>query len=59
MSLEETQEEHDRLEEVDGFKFVLDQRADLYLGNATIDYQVSPLGEGFSIASDETNDGCC
>ncbi len=51
MSLEEAKEEHDQLVEIQGFSFVVDPRAQMYLENGTIDYRKSIFGEGFSITS--------
>lgn len=59
MSLEETKEEHDKLVEVDGFRFVIDPQAQNHLNNITIDYRSSLLGKGFVISNGGSGGGCC
>ncbi len=51
MSLAETKDADDVVWDVEGFSFLLDSRAKVYLTEGTIDYQESILGEGFSIKS--------
>ena len=49
MALEESKKDGDVEIKDDGLTLLLDRQAALYLSGATIDYQKSFLGEGFSI----------
>jgi iron-sulfur cluster assembly protein len=58
MGFDEDIKEHDRVEDIDGVKVVVDQKSYLYLEGTEVDYHDSLMGRGFVFNNPNASGTC-